>query len=210
MVDKSLNIALEKIVNNNRDINSNQENQKTEKIEKKIQNLLNDKNNLNSSEIFQLRNEANMFLKLADFAEKLADQMVKEKKDLPKKKLEQIKKTLMEELGVPSEFIDQLAILTKAGPKALKEAVSVYRKEAQKRIDKAEFIGAEVERIDKQIKELNSIKETLRTKIQDKQTSMKEYILKARYQEAIREQSDLVLKKVLEQMEGKSEEKVLK
>jgi uncharacterized protein YdcH (DUF465 family) len=202
MVDKSLNIALEKIVNHNRDINSNQDHQKVEKIERKIQNLLNDKNNLSGAEVNQLRSEALMFTRLADYADKLADHIEKGNKDLQKKKLEEVKKLLMEKLGVPADFIDQLAILTKAGPQALRDASKVYRAEAKKKIEKADFISTEVERIDKQIKELNIIRETIRTNSQENQTSMKEYILKVRYQEAIREQSDLVLKKVLEQMEG--------
>jgi uncharacterized protein YdcH (DUF465 family) len=210
MVDKSLNIALEKIVNHNRDINSNQDHQKVEKIERKIQNLLNDKNNLSGAEVNQLRSEALMFTRLADYADKLADQIEKGNKDLQKKKLEEVKKLLMEKLGVPADFIDQLAILTKAGPQALREASGVYRAEAQKRNEKANFISIELDRIDKQIKELNTIKETLRTNSQENQTSMKDYILKVRYQEALRDQSELVLKRVLEQMEGNTGETVSK
>jgi uncharacterized protein YdcH (DUF465 family) len=210
MVDKSLNVALAKIVNDNRDINSNQEHLKVEKIERKIQNLLNEKNNLNGAEVNQLRSEALMFTRLADFADKLADQLEKGQKNLQKKKQEEVKKLLMEKLGVPAEFIDQLAILTKAGPKALREASGVYRAEAQKRNEKADFIRAEVNKIDKQIKELSNIKETLRVGVQANQTSMKDYILKVRYQEALREQSDLVLKRVLEQMEGQTGETVSK
>jgi len=208
MVDKSLNIALAKIVNDNRDVNSNQDHQKVEKIERKIQNLLNDKNNLNDTEVGQLRSEALMFTRLADYADKLADQLEKGNKDLQKKKLEEVKKLLMEKLGVPADFIDQLAILTKAGPQALREASGVYRAEAQKRNEKADFVRAEVDRIDKQIKELSTIKETLRENSQENQTSMKDYILKVRYQEALRDQSELVLKRVLEQMEGKTGEAV--
>jgi uncharacterized protein YdcH (DUF465 family) len=208
MVDKSLHVALAKIVNDNRDINSNQEHLKVEKIERKIQNLLNEKNNLNGAEVNQLRSEALMFTRLADFADKLADQIEKGQKDLQKKKQEEVKKLLMEKLGVPAEFVDQLAILTKAGPKALREASGVYRAEAHKRNEKADFIRAEVNKIDKQIKELSTIKETLRVGTQANQTSMKDYILKVRYQEALREQSDLVLKRVLEQMEGKTGETV--
>ena len=210
MVDKSLNIALEKIVNHNRDINSNQDHQKVEKIERKIQNLLNDKNNLSGAEVNQLRSEALMFTRLADYADKLADHIEKGNKDLQKKKLEEVKKLLMEKLGVPADFIDQLAILTKAGPQALREASGVYRAEAQKRNEKANFISIELDRIDKQIKELNTIKETLRTNSQENQTSMKDYILKVRYQEALRDQSELVLKRVLEQMEGNTGETVSK
>ena len=208
MVDKSLHVALAKIVNDNRDINSNQEHLKVEKIERKIQNLLNEKNNLNGAEVNQLRSEALMFTRLADFADKLADQLEKGQKNLQKKKQEEVKKLLMEKLGVPAEFVDQLAILTKAGPKALREASGVYRAEAHKRNEKADFIRAEVNKIDKQIKELSTIKETLRVGTQANQTSMKDYILKVRYQEALREQSDLVLKRVLEQMEGKTGETV--
>jgi hypothetical protein len=208
MVDKSLNFALAKIVNDNRDVNSNQDYQKGEKIERKIQNLLNDKKNLNGTEVGQLRSEALMFTRLADYADKLADQLEKGNKDLQKKKLEEVKKLLMEKLGVPADFIDQLAILTKAGPQALREASGVYRAEAQKRNEKADFVRAEVDRIDKQIKELNTIKETLRVNSQENQTSMKDYILKVRYQEALRDQSELVLKRVLEQMEGKTGETV--
>jgi len=206
MVDKSLNIALAKIVNDNRDINSNQEKDKVERIEKKIKNLLNEKNNLNGAEVNQLRSEALMFTRLADFADKLADNIEKGKKELQKKKNEEIKKLLMEKLGVPAEFVDQLAILTKAGPKALREASGVYRAEAQKRNEKADFIRAEVNKIDSQLKELNNIKDKLRIGSEANQTSMKDYILKVRYQEALREQSDLVLKRVLEQMEGKTGE----
>jgi hypothetical protein len=210
MVDKSLNIALEKIVKHNRDINSNQDHQKVEKIEKKIQNLLNEKNNLNPVDINQLRSEAHMLTRLADYADKLADQLEKGQKDLQKKKFEEVKKLLMEKLGVPANFIDQLAILTKAGPKALKEAAGVYRAEANKKLEKAQFMNAELEKLEKQIKELNSIKETMRLNGAENQTSMKDYILKVRYQEALRDQSDLVLKRVLEQMEGQTGETISK
>jgi hypothetical protein len=210
MVNKSLNLALEKIVSNNRDINSNKDSQKVEKIEKRIQNLINDKNNLNPSEINQLQSEILMFTKLADYADKLADQIEKGKKDLQKKKLDEIKKTMMNELGIPAQFVDQLAILTKAGPKALREGAQVYRLEAEKRREKAEFLGTEIQRIEKEIKELNQIKESLRISSQENNVSMKDYILKARYQEALREQSDLVLKKVLEQMEGQTGETISK
>lgn len=210
MVDKSLNIALENIVRNNKEFNSNQDTDKVSKLEQKIQNLLNDKGNLNSSEVMILRGEASMLTRLADYAENLADKLEKDHKELQKKKLEEVQKALMEELGIPAEFVDQLAILVKAGPQALREAAGVYRAEAEKKKEKAEFIATEVDRLDRQIKELSHIKDSLTLQTGEQSVSMKDYILKVRYQEALRDKSDLILKQVLEQMEGMNGEEISK
>lgn len=210
MVDKSLNIALENIVTHNREINNNNDHKKIDKIEKKIQNLLNEKNDFNAGDINQLRSEAQMLTRLADYADKLADKLEKGKKELRKKNFEEVKKLLMEKLGVPANFIDQLAILTKAGPKALREAAGVYKAEAKKKIEHAEILHGQLKSLDQQIKELSSMKEIIRLNSIETKTSMKEYLVKVRYKEALRDQSDLVLKRVLEQMEGNTGETISK
>jgi hypothetical protein len=210
MVDKSLNIALENIVTHNREINNNNDHKKIDKIEKKIQNLLNEKNDFNAGDINQLRSEAQMLTRLADYADKLADKLEKGKKELRKKNFEEVKKLLMEKLGVPANFIDQLAILTKAGPKALREAAGVYKAEAKKKIEQAEILHGKLNSLDQQIKELSSMKEIIRLNSIETKTSMKEYLVKVRYKEALRDQSDLVLKRVLEQMEGNTGETISK
>jgi hypothetical protein len=210
MVDKSLNIALENIVTHNREINNNNDHKKIDRIEKKIQNLLNEKNDFNAGDINQLRFEAQMLTRLADYADKLADKLEKGKKELRKKNFEEVKKLLMEKLGVPANFIDQLAILTKAGPKALREAAGVYKAEAKKKIEHAEILHGKLKSLDEQIKELSSMKEIIRLNSIETKTSMKEYLVKVRYKEALRDQSDLVLKRVLEQMEGNTGETISK
>lgn len=202
MVDKSLNLALEKIVNDNRSINSNKDSLKFEKIEQKIKNLIDDINKLNPSEITHLRSEMLMFTALADYADRLADQLEKGKRDLQKKETEEIKKAIMDKLGVPAEFVDQLAILTKAGPQALREGATAYRIEAEKRREKLEYKINEKERLDNEVKKLTEIKLSISKTSKENNLSMNDYILQARYQEALRERSELVLKQVLEQMEG--------
>jgi hypothetical protein len=151
-----------------------------------------------------------MLNRLADYAETIADKLEQDAKDLKKKKLEEIREVLMEQLGIPAEFVDQMAILVKAGPNALREAANVYRTEAKKKQEKADLIRTEVDRLDKEIKELNTIKDSLRMENGESDVSMKEFILKVRYQEALRDKADLVLKRVLEQMEGANGEEVTK
>jgi hypothetical protein len=103
-----------------------------------------------------------------------------------------------------------LAILTKAGPKALREAAGVYKAEAKKKIEQAEILHGKLNSLDQQIKELSSMKEIIRLNSIETKTSMKEYLVKVRYKEALRDQSDLVLKRVLEQMEGNTGETISK
>jgi hypothetical protein len=54
------------------------------------------------------------------------------------------------------------------------------------------------------------MKEIIRLNSIETKTSMKEYLVKVRYKEALRDQSDLVLKRVLEQMEGNTGETISK
>lgn len=201
MVDKTLNLALENIVQSNKELFKDDKNSKAEKIEAKLKSLLNEKGNLNPAEIMQLCNEALMLDKVANFADQLADWAEKNKNDLQKKKLAEVKKTLMEELGIPSEFVDQLSILTKAGPDALREAAGLYRAKAKDLRENANFLNQELTSIDKEIKKLNEMKALISQEEAGNNMSMSEYIAHIRYQESLRDKADEVLKQVLESME---------
>lgn len=203
MVDKTLNRALENIVQSNRELFKDDKNSKAEKIEAKLRSLLNEKNNLDPSQIMQLCNEALTLDRVANFAEEIADYIEKNKKDdLQKKKLEEIKQALMERLGIPSEFVDQLSILSKAGPQALREAAGVYRAKAKDLRENANFLNQELSTIDKEIKKLNELRSIVSQEEAGNNMSMSEYLAHIRYQESLRDKADEVLKQVLESIEG--------
>lgn len=203
MVDKTLNIALENIVQSNRGLFRDDKNSKAAKIEAKLTSLLNEKNNLDPAQVVQLSNEALVLDKVADFSEQIADYIEKNKKDdLQKKKLEEIKQALMERLGIPPEFIDQLSILSKAGPQALREAAGVYRARAKDLRGNANLLDQEIKTIDKEIKKLNELRSIVSQEEAGKHMSMSEYMAHVRYQESLRDKADEVLRQVLESIES--------
>ncbi len=205
MVDKSINIALEQIVQNNRDLFNENKRNKFDNLESRLSSLLNERSNLNPAEVMSLLSEAITLDKVANFAEQIADQLEKNKQDnLQKKKLEEVKAALMQSIGIPPEFVDQLSILTKAGPEALREAAGVYRDRAKQIREDANFLTIQIETVDKEIKKLNEIKDLVAITKGSSKTAMNEYLAQARYQEAIRDKADEVLREVLASIEGGS------
>ncbi len=205
MSDKTINIALEQIVQNNKDLFKDSKEEKIQKIESRLKSLLNERSNLSPGEAMSLRSEAAMLDKVADYADQIANKLEQEKQEsLQKKKLDQIKAALMERLGIPSEFIDQLSILVKAGPDALREAAGVYRDKAKQIRQDADLLTIQIETVDKEIKKLNEIKGLITHNNGSSRTSMNEYLAQMRYQESIRDKADLVLKEVLASIKGEA------
>ncbi len=160
---------------------------------------------LSSNEVAKLRSEANMLDKLANFADDLASKLEKDQaKNLKKKKNEEVKKVLMNELGIPAEFVDQLSLLVKAGPDALREGADVYRAEAKRRREEADYSLGQIQKFEKEIKELNDIKQNLRAQKEEQNTSHQEHINQKVYELMLRSNAELELKEALAAMEGRA------
>lgn len=204
MVDNSVNLALDSLVTTTEKINRDREEKdRVKELEERLKHLLENRKDISPAEAMNLRSEAALLDKMANFTLQLADKLERDKESaLSKKKLEEVKEALMEQLGIPEEFVNQLSILVKAGPEALREASIVYRAEAQRKRDRAELINLEVERIDNEIAELNAIKEEARKSSTRESQSSSRLILQKLYEEAIRDKADEELKRVLEMMEG--------
>lgn len=202
MVEKVVNQILENTLKKNKDVNQSIEENKVKKIESRLRSLMSDRNDMNAAEAMALRQEASTLDKLAGVAEELADKIEKGEKNKEKKTLEEVKQAMMERMGIPPEFVDQLSILVKAGPDALREAAEVYRESAQKKRSEAELITVEMERLDKEIKNLNHLKEKIIDTNANGKTTMQDYLAQIKYQESLRDKADLVLKEVLEQIEN--------
>lgn len=201
MVDTSVVKNLTTTIFRDDDKQRVEEKNKTERLEKRIKALSSELGNVNPEDAKALVQQAAVLDKMSGYAKDIADMIEKQSKNLQKKKLRQIKEAIMEELGIPAEFVDQLAILVKAGPEALREASDVYKAEAKKKREAAALINQEVERLDKEIKNLTNIKDNITRGNRD-DMSMNDYIAKLRYEESLRDKADLVLKHVLMQLEG--------
>lgn len=201
MVDTSVVKNLTTAIFRDDDKQRVEEKNKTERLEKRIKALSSELGNVNPEDAKALVQQAAVLDKMSGYAKDIADMIEKQSKNLQKKKLRQIKEAIMEELGIPAEFVDQLAILVKAGPEALREASDVYKTEAKKKREAAALINQEVERLDKEIKNLTNIKDNITRGNRD-DMSMNDYIAKLRYEESLRDKADLVLKHVLMQLEG--------
>ncbi len=205
MADKLINIALEQIVQNNKDLFNEDKKNKFDQLESRLNSLLNERSNLNPAEIRNLLSEASTLDRVANFAEQIADKLEKDKQEnLQKKKLEEVKAALMQNLGIPPEFVDQLSILTKAGPEALREAAGLYRDKAKQIREDANFLTIQMQTVDKEIKKLNEIKDLVALSSGSNKTAMNEYLAQARYQEAIRDKADEILREVLASIEGEA------
>lgn len=202
MVDNSINQILETSLKNNNEVNKALEDNKIQKIESRLKSLLGDRGNLNAGEAMNLRLEAATLDRVAGVADELADKIEKGKKNEEKKTLEEVKALMMEKMGIPPEFVDHLSILVKGGAGALREAAGVYREAAQKKRTEAELITVEMERLDTEIKNLGHIREKIIENNTQGKTSMQDYLAQIRYQESLRDKSDLVLREVLEQIEN--------
>lgn len=203
MANNIISLALDKLVSETKELNSSRNDEdKKAKLEKKLANLINERGAINPEAAEALRNEAAALGRMADYTNHLADSLEKNKKDIEKKKHEEVKKLLMEQLGVPPEFIDQLSILVKAGPEALREASGLYRKESEKKRDMAALITQEVNRLDSEIKQVSHVKENLKVKSSSNQESMTSFLNRKAYEDSIRDKSELELKQALELIDG--------
>lgn len=130
-----------------------------ETLKTKLTSLISDRKALNPNEAMLLRNEARNFIKAAEYCEFLAEECEKGKLSEKRKvkNEEAIKEALMEQLGIPAEFVELLGILVKAGPDALREAAALYREQAQEKRDEADQISKEAESIDKKIRTLQEL-----------------------------------------------------
>lgn len=202
MVDSQLKPILEKVtISNPKESGQQKEKKQAEQVEARIKNLLQQRGSIDTSEAMALRNEAAGLDRLADYSEKIADLLEQDSKNLKKEKLEDIKETLMAQLGVPAEFIEQLAILVKAGPDALREAAVVYREEAKKRRENADIAAQHLANLDKEIKELSHIQKEYKLQDASDHNSIKNFLAELRYKESLRDRSELILKEMLEQIE---------
>jgi hypothetical protein len=202
MVDKAVNQILENTLKTNKDVNQALDENKVKKIESRLNSLLSDRNIMNPAEAMSLRQEASALDKLAVVAEELAQKIEQGEKSKEKKSIDEIKKAMLDKLGIPPEFVDQLSILVKGGPEALREAAGVYREAAQKKRAEADFLTVETERLDKEIKNLTHLKSKILESNSNGKTSMQDYLAQIKYQESLRDKADLVLKTVLEQIEN--------
>jgi uncharacterized tellurite resistance protein B-like protein len=203
MVNNVTATALDKLVNETKDMNSSKSDEKRKaKLEKKLENLINERADINPADAEALRNEAAALGRMADYTNHLADLMEKNKKQVEKKKLEEVKQLLMEKLGVPAEFVEQLSILVKAGPEALREASGVYRQEANKKRDMAAMMTSELHRIDNEIKSIAHVKDSLKTKKGAKNETMTDFLNRKLYEDSIRDNAELELKQALQLIEG--------
>jgi hypothetical protein len=203
MANNIISLALDKLVSETKELNSSRNDEdKKAKLEKKLAILISERGDINPQAAESLRNEAAALGRMADYTNHLADSLEKNKKDIEKKKHEDVKKLLMEQLGVPAEFIDQLSILVKAGPEALREASGLYRKESEKKRDMAALITQEVNRLDSEIKQISHVKENLKVKSSSNKESMTSFLNRKAYEDSIRDKSELELKQALEMIEG--------
>lgn len=203
MADSKINPVLEQVASSNKKEHGlRDEKKQVAKLESRINSLLQQKDSLDPSVIMSLRGEAAMLDRTADYADQLANLAEKNDPDFKKKNLEEVKELLSTQLGIPAEFVDQLSILVKAGPDALREAANVYRNEATKKREHADLLGSQLEKVDKEIKELNHIKEHLSDQNGSASSSIKNFLADLRYKEAIRDKSEQVLKEMLQQIEA--------
>jgi uncharacterized tellurite resistance protein B-like protein len=203
MVNNVTATALDKLVNETKEMNSSKSDEKRKaKLEKKLENLINERANINPADAEALRGEAAALGRMADYTNHLADLLEKNKKQVEKKELEEVKQLLMEKLGVPAAFVEQLSILVKAGPEALREASQVYRQESHKKRDMAAMMTSELHRIDHDIKSIAHVKDNLIVTKGSKKETMTDFLNRKLYEDSIRDNAEIELKHALQLIEG--------
>lgn len=186
--------------------NDDNEKKKLAQEENKAQQLeayIEQREDLDPKDAIILRDEAKMLNRLADYADNLAD--AKEKgtyKKLESKNDDEVKEVLMEALGIPAEFVDQLSLMVKAGPDALREAAHAYREEAAKKLEEADFLTQEIEAIDHKIKSLEVELSTNRINKQSEATTLKKLTEADHLNKHWRSNAEIEYKEMLEQAEG--------
>lgn len=205
MVEKSINIALQQIVESNEKAFKEDKKKNADKLAAKLEALQQDRNDLNPAEAMNIRSQAAILDTVAKYAENLADHLEKNKKEkLEKKQLDEIKAALMESLGIPSEFVDQLSILVKGGTQALREAASVYREKAHELRETADLMTMEIEQIDTEISRLKHLEKVLSTNSENTNRSIKDFVADKIYKESLRDKSEEVLRLALESISGEA------
>jgi len=206
MVGKSINIALQQIVESNDKVFKEDQKKSADKLARKLEQLEHERSEANPAVAIDLRVQAFSLNKVADYAENLATHLEQNPNEkLEKKDLKEIKEALMESLGIPAEFIDQLSILVKAGPDALREAAGVYRGKAAELREQADLMTMEIEQIDTEISRLTNLKEAFSGTTVDSKRSIKDFVAEKLYNESLRDRSELVLKEALQSLEGVAE-----
>ncbi|MBT6843697.1 MAG: hypothetical protein HOA17_07880 [Candidatus Melainabacteria bacterium] len=206
MVGKSINIALQQIVESNDKVFKEDQKKSADKLARKLEQLEHERSEANPAAAIDLRVQAFSLNKVADYAENLATHLEQNPNEkLEKKDLKEIKEALMESLGIPAEFIDQLSILVKAGPDALREAAGVYRGKAAELREQADLMTMEIEQIDTEISRLTNLKEAFSGTTVDSKRSIKDFVAEKLYNESLRDRSELVLKEALQSLEGVAE-----
>lgn len=208
IIDKIAELKSYTGLDESKDKKTNKEKQKA-RIESRLNEIQSDMGDLNTNEVAKLRSEAGMLDKLADYADNLANQLDKKQhQQLQKKNLEEVKKALMEQLGIPSEFVDQLSMLVKAGPEALREGAAVYRTEAKRRREDADYSLIQIQKYEKEITELKQLKNAVISQNNEKSHDQTDYINQKIYELMLRSDAEMELKDALEAMEGRETAKV--
>lgn len=205
MVEQSIHVALQQIVETNEKAFKEDKKKDAEKLAAKLESLEQERHDLNPTEAMNLRSQATTLDRVANYADNLANNLEQNKKEkLDKKKLEEIKEALMESLGIPAEFVDQLSILVKAGVQALREAAGVYRNKAEELRAQADLMTIEIEQIDTEINRLKNLKEMLLGQANETQGTMRDFVAGKLYRESIRDASEKILREALESISGEA------
>lgn len=191
--------SLDGIINDQNRINSNERKAK-DYIEELIQSLLS-RNGANSRDTMILRGDVLSLEKAAQLADQIANDMEKGKyKKLEEKNLEEIKAVLMQTLGVPAEFVEQLSILVKTGdPRALREAAGVYREAAQDKRKKLDERLQDMEHIEKDIHSLRELLDNVTDKTEGNVSMVYKQMNAALRAELLRNLSEEEFRHMLEQ-----------
>lgn len=206
MVGKSINIALQQIVESNDKVFKEDQKKNADKLAKKLKQLERERSEANPAAAIDLRVQAFSLNKVADYAENLANHLEQNPKEkLEKKDIKEIKEALMESLGIPAEFVDQLSILVKAGPEALREVASLYRNKAEELREQADLMTREIEQIDTEINRLTNLKKAFSGTTVDNKRSIKDFVAEKLYNESLRDRSEQILKEALQSLEGVAE-----
>lgn len=204
MTNSVKNFELTKVLAKDNDKSLSPKEQK-QRIEQKLKSLMNQKSEFSSSDVASLRNQANALENIAALAEKIADAIEKGKVEkLDKKKKEDIKKVLMQQLGIPAEFVDQLGLLSKAGPDALREAASVYRSEANNRRAEADLKATEIDNINRSIEALEQARDRYSAQTNNDQQSVQNFINKGLREQIVRDNAEEEYHQALIQAEVQS------
>lgn len=166
----------------------------SEALSKRLDTLMKDKKDVQTDINFN-KEQAKRYDKLADYLEKsLQDQSKKTQEEDPERY-----KVILEELGLPAEFI---GLLFKAGKEAVIAAINKFRKKAKEHAKIADELFKKLRPIEKRLDEINEI---MKSSSEDTRRMDVESL---KYRELvasiIRENSEAMYKQVLEEQEKKA------